>query len=498
MMNNTSLESSASTPSNLSINAMLQAALGSLDVQLEEELFRYRRQRAGHQVMSSRSLGRRQSRKPLDLIAVDQGGKQTKTQPALGMSKAPQISFPLFMVQSAPTATSVQETHDEPLAQADQQQPPSFATDQTPSSLVAPSGVNTEAENLADSQQLAAFERSPKEGDLVPLAATQAQPEDYLESSEQLLRSLAEETKEPASQKRFTDRFLTPLGVGSILLLLLSSATLVYLFKNPSTLSALSLNRFFDSKATNTAQSPTETTQPNGGAVEEIPAMQGPNLAAEEFPEVSLDTLSHLEISPTPMAIEAPSSLPTLPELPEPEVTAQAPAAQAPQVVPNSALPQGATDLSTVLLPSSIQQSGIPSRVAPVAPLPAPPAPVAPARTSNPSAAKLQQSSAPGQAAATRNTQSSSSVKSTEKNPAAAKPVTQSAAPARGGLYYVVMNYGSDRDLAKARTIVPDAYIEKFPQGTRIQMGAFPRESQAKTLVEQLKQQGVKASVYHP
>ena len=497
MINNTSLESSASTPSNPSINTMLQAALGSLDVQLEDELFRYRRQRAGHQVMSSRSLGRRQSRKPLDLIAVDQEGKKTKTQPALGMSKAPPVSFPLFMVQSTPTPTPVQEANEEPLAQADQQQPQSFATEQTPSSLVAPSGVNTEAENLVDSQQLAAFERSPEEGDLVALAATQSQPEDYLESSEQLLRSLAEDTKEPAPQKRFFDRFLTPLGVGSILLLLLSSATLVYIFKNPSTLSALGFNRFFDSKTT-TAKSSTETTQTTEQAVEEIPTMQGPNLAAEEFPEVNLDTLSHLEISPSPMAIETPSSVPTLPELPGPEVTEQAAPAQAPQVVPNSALPQGATDLSTVLLPSSIQQSGIPSRVAPVAPLPAPPAPVAPARTSSPSATKSQPSSAPGKAALTKNAQTSSSVKSTEKRPTPAKPVAESAAPARGGLYYVVMNSSSDRDLAQARTIVPDAYIEKFPQGTRIQMGAFPRESQAKTLVEQLKQQGVKASVYHP
>ncbi|MEW6493458.1 MAG: hypothetical protein AB1589_13275, partial [Cyanobacteriota bacterium] len=259
MIHNTSLESSASTPSNLSINAMLQAALGSLDVQLEDELARYRRQRTGHPVMSPRGLGRNQIRKPLDLIAVDKGGKKTKTQPALGMSTAPQISFPLFMMKSAPTATSAQETNDEPLAQTGQQQPPSLATAQTPSSLVAPSGVNTEAENLADSQQLTSFEQSTEhEGGLVPFAATQDQPEDYLESSEQLLRSLAEETKEPAPKKRFAERFLTPLGVGSLLLLLLSSATLVYIFKNPSTLSALSLNRFFDSKATTTAESPTQ------------------------------------------------------------------------------------------------------------------------------------------------------------------------------------------------------------------------------------------------
>jgi serine/threonine-protein kinase len=62
----------------------------------------------------------------------------------------------------------------------------------------------------------------------------------------------------------------------------------------------------------------------------------------------------------------------------------------------------------------------------------------------------------------------------------------------------VLVNYSSDRDLAQAKKVVPDAYVEKFPQGARIQMGAFKRESQAKTLVEQLKQQGVTASIYSP
>jgi cell division septation protein DedD len=60
------------------------------------------------------------------------------------------------------------------------------------------------------------------------------------------------------------------------------------------------------------------------------------------------------------------------------------------------------------------------------------------------------------------------------------------------------MDYSSDRDLQKARTVVPDAYVERFPQGTRIQLGAFDRESQAKTLLNELKRQGMNASIYHP
>jgi serine/threonine-protein kinase len=65
-----------------------------------------------------------------------------------------------------------------------------------------------------------------------------------------------------------------------------------------------------------------------------------------------------------------------------------------------------------------------------------------------------------------------------------------------GNYYYVVMDYSSDRVLEQARTIVPDAHVHTFPNGTKVQMGAFLRESEAKTLVEQLQQQGVSASIY--
>jgi serine/threonine-protein kinase len=45
---------------------------------------------------------------------------------------------------------------------------------------------------------------------------------------------------------------------------------------------------------------------------------------------------------------------------------------------------------------------------------------------------------------------------------------------------------------------VADAYVENFPKGSRIQMGAFKTESEAKTLIEELKRQGISASIYHP
>jgi serine/threonine-protein kinase len=62
----------------------------------------------------------------------------------------------------------------------------------------------------------------------------------------------------------------------------------------------------------------------------------------------------------------------------------------------------------------------------------------------------------------------------------------------------VLVNDSGKGTLKKAQTMVPDAYVEKFPQGSRIQMGAFKLESEATTLVDQLKQQGISASIYHP
>jgi hypothetical protein len=457
--------------------------MGSLDVQLEEELARYRRQRAGRPVLSPSGLGRHQVRKPLDLIAVDRGGRKTQ-QPALGMSTAPKIEFPLVMVNPTPTDAPPQETEREQINQTERLEFSASTPTEPTASLVARSQTNRTAQNSTEevTTQLTASETSAEvDGGLVPLAAAQAQPEDYLESSEQLLRSLAQEEPRDRSRKpRFTDRVLTPLGVGSLLLLLLSGATLAYIFKNhPSTLSALNPKRFFDSKTTTTAQKPPETTQVNTTPTANPPVFKGPNLAAEEFPEVSLDTLSHLEPNPT----ETPSATTEQPEQPEPEVREQAP-----PVVPNTAVPGSSSDISSALLPSPGQPGTVPSTVVPVAPLP--PLPTIVPRAIQPSIGSLRSKplSAPNQSATQQKSKPSSS----------ATPQTVNPATTRGGFYYVLMNYSSDRDLEAAKKVVPDAYVERFPQGARIQLAAFKRESQAKALVAQLKKQGVTASVYRP
>jgi hypothetical protein len=242
MSQNTSVESSTRSSPNPSINPALQAALSSLDVQLEEELARYRRQRAGRPVISPRGLGRHQTRKPIELISVDKPGSQTQ-QLALGMSTAaPILSFPLVSVNPAPAAAPPNETDRQPMAQPgqlDASYEPALPPVVSPQNKAAADNSMTQAS--VTEQLIPPQEPAEVRGNLVPLSAAQAPPEDYLESSEQLLRSLGEQEADIQPQKRFTDRLLTPLGIGSILLLLLSTATVGYILTNPSTFSALVL-----------------------------------------------------------------------------------------------------------------------------------------------------------------------------------------------------------------------------------------------------------------
>jgi len=457
MSQNTSVESSTQSLPNSSINPALQAALGSLDVQLEEELARYRRQRAGSPVMRPRGLGRHQIRKPIELISVSKLGGQTQT-PVAGRNPAvPMLSFPLALVKPTPEAAFPQEIPREPITQAGLRETPVVAENSvTEDSVPTPMNPPEQPADVA--------------GDLVPLATAQAQPEDYLESSEKLLRSLAQEEGNSPGKKTFIARLLTPTAVGSILLLLLSSATVTYIFTNPSTLTALRLNRFLGLKTPKIAQSSTQTPVAKVNPPQNSPIVEGPNLASEEFTEVNLNTLSQLVTSPTPSA--SPSPVPALPNLRNPGATSTVPS-----VVPNSALPGGSSDLSSALLPPSVQPGvGLQKAVPPVVPLPA-----SSANTSSSTSAAQNPSSGSAKAVGQKSSASQSPASVVSTN-----------------YYYVLLKSADERTLEEVRKVIPDAYVDNFPMGTRISVGAFQLESEAKTLVEQLKHWGIPAGVYHP
>ncbi|MGC1393527.1 MAG: hypothetical protein WA828_04525 [Coleofasciculaceae cyanobacterium] len=514
MSQNLSFESNSSPKA---LNPVLQAALSSLDVQLEEELARYRRQKSGRPVMSSKGLGRHQARKSLDLIDVERVETQPQ-RPALGMSTSPLASFPLFMVQpqdGAPTNATQQP------ASLDQVQ---VAPDSPNMVVAAPNPTDDQSATPAQTQPTAPPER-PTAADLATLS-TQSPPEDYLESSEQLLRSLAqEETTQttPPPKQSFGAKLLTPLGVGSILLLLLGGATAAVVLSNPSL-----LDRFFGPKTPTQPQSSTDSTSTLGNAAnKDTPVVNGPDLAADEFVDLNLNTLSQLQAtpkaSPSVPSVQVPA-LPTLPNNAVPPV--------APRVVPNTALPRRAADLSSVLLNQppagnapymSVPQAGnAPYTPIPqVAPLPRVASPVPQsnttksnqssaasnksntAKSNQPSAASTKSNTAKSNqpsAASTKSNTAKTSAKTpvTQQQPPSASPETVAASPVGtpGGFYYVFLQ--GEQTLEQARTIVADAYVEKFPTGEHIQMGAFPTESEAKAMVEELQRQGLAASIYHP
>jgi hypothetical protein len=76
-------------------------------------------------------------------------------------------------------------------------------------------------------------------------------------------------------------------------------------------------------------------------------------------------------------------------------------------------------------------------------------------------------------------------------------PISQPP-PQNTSSYYVITDYTGDQSLQNARSAVGGAYVRNFPNGARIQMGAFSQESAARSLVQQLQGQGIPAQVYAP
>lgn len=475
MSQNSSVNSSPSSTGNYKLNSVLQAALSSLDVQLEEELARYRRRRVGRPVMTNRSLGRNRVRKPLELISV--GEVQQKPSPSQTNKTIPQLKQPSSIPLPNLTAkkTTSLKQPQEPLVET--QSLDSLLSSQSPKPTQPPvvSHYNDDGESASlaiekkATEQLNPPEKLPENsGSLVKLGANQTQPEDYLESSEKLLQSLAEDEAEFDNQKQVSYQLLTPLNVGFMVLLLLLSATLPYIFSNPSVLSNLDLSRLISSIIPKISKTPQQIKPHQPQQTESVPhspLQGGPNLASEEFVDLNLHTLSQVEATPAPQQTPFYTK-----DVPSPKVVESAP-----KVVTRRIPPKGSS-LSSVLLPS-VQ----PLQKVPLSSLPTTSGSLVPPQ--RPVQSGLLQPA----------------ISETLQNQAASlTTVAEDSLPARDPFYYVLINYDGKRSLQQARTIVPDAYVRKLSQGTRIQMGAFKLESEAQGLVEKLQQQGISASIYHP
>jgi SPOR domain len=476
------------SPSLQPLHPVLQAALNGLDVQLETELTRYRRQRVG-----KANRGRTKQRIAPDIAAAN-ASRNRQAADMLAIGAIGGRSQPL---SEAPSSVG------HPIAGAKSVD----VTDYDPWQSESQSGFGSGAIASPDSATLHPRAGTPETAAALNLSSAASEPnadaevDDYFASSEELLRSLSEEEVELRRQQdpKLLESLLTPLGIGSLLLLVLSSVTVGYLILNPASFKAL--DRFLSHQNS-------VSTEPTGasGEISSAAPFSGstsPNLSAEEFKDVNVDTLPTLPktdatVTPVPTVASAASPKPAASSTTEPDgipgvateqrsartaaaspvpSTALAPvrrsAARRSSQVGNSARGTEASDRSpsssrraTQTQPST--QAARPSRTRPTA---VSPSPAAPAR----STARLSQPS-PEPEVATRPTQ-----------PAAA-----------GRYYYVTSPYSGDRSLEQARQAVGDAYVRNFPTGAQVQLGAFSDETRARELAQQLAQQGVSAQVYSP
>lgn len=251
----------------------LAATLASLEVQLDQELSRYRRTRNGKikpSSVSSKTFTSNQRQKFGATATLD------KTQPAIYTNTTDKTNLALAIANTE-KLTYHQVTSRESVKTKLPPPPPPNPVISRPTQANSSSIVPTKNYEQVNNNLF-----SPEE--------TVVPPDDYLESSEALLRSLAQEQVQakPSPIKDSGDSLLSPLGIGSMLLLLFASLTLGYVVLNPQSLSLMSLGNFFTNSTASSEENTdivNNDTQPVV-APETTPIPKYPNLAAKEFPEV--------------------------------------------------------------------------------------------------------------------------------------------------------------------------------------------------------------------
>lgn len=309
-----------------------------------------------------------------------------------------------------------------------------------------------------------------EEGPIIPLEEVEPAPEDYLDSSEQLLKSLENldhlETatpgdRSPVSEAREREKkpfFLNPLTLGSLISLVLLAALL-------SRWDGLQQFRDFPQislgeKTTDTPPAPI-TANPQSDRPDGLPG--NIDLSAEEFVDIDLNNLGSLGNNPT-----TPPATPDPPPPPSGDPNAYQnqqtvapvpPVRPQPQVLSNPLLmPTDNGSLASRLLPPSLQPQ--PATVVAM-PIPTPPPPVV-------------------------NSEAAEAAKALGLNPQ---------------LHYVVA-IASDGEnvntvLNKINPIFPGALLRQFPEGQAIQLGAVITRQEAQNLAAQWQKNEIKTAIYH-
>lgn len=425
----------------------LAAALASLEVPLDQELARYRRTRTTLVSSNQTRVASYMSsqRQPLTAITTTPGTTQSSV-------TAITTNLPPVSVTVNHQGTTVPDTAkiDVPPASAvavNPQMKPASATLKTEdlNNLNVPStadSAKTQTQlpppppNFSSSIVRTGVKDTNSENLLRP-DDTPKHPNDYLESSEALLRSLTEEQLETRKPSNSSDSLLSPLGIGSMLLLLVASLTLGYVVFNPKGLSQWNLGKLFNGNSSpapeNTKEVGSNAQPQNQPPSTSIPKY--PNLANEEFPEVK---------DPNDLVGLKPKIQPTL------------------AVVPNSVVPQNPANLPV--------------------PLPVPNTALKPR---NPIASSVPLLNLPP----------ASTAKTSPKPMATSPKLNAEIKPGTDGFYHIVIdNKGAVLD--SARQVVPDAYLSLDKQ--LIYLGAFKTKEQVQKQMQLLQARGIKARVQQP
>ncbi|KYC43896.1 hypothetical protein WA1_01725 [Scytonema hofmannii PCC 7110] len=450
--------SSAQSSKPYRLRPALAAALASLEVQLDQELTRYRRTKTGYRTLSQIHVGKVMANQPqsLSAIATTGGKSQLLAEDSLGdeLEKFGFVATPSAPVgmekeDIAVPATTINTpltSTEEPLQKASS---PAKAEDilqrETLQSLAASvsSTIKELESSLSSDHAKTKTTTGSSSVSIVPTSVkehvsqknlaevdnhdSRTQPNDYLESSEALLRSLTEEqSKEKKQPSSSNDSLLSPLGIGSMLLLLVASMTLGYVVFNPKSLPQISLDGLFKKNP----QLATETLERSAKSATNIPEptltplRKYPNLANQEFPELR---------DPNDVVGLKPKSKP-------------APPAIAPNPVPPPFPINPPTQRVQPLPPPT---ATLPSPIVTASPKPKPP-----------------------------------SVKPTPN---------AEIKPSADGLYHIITDNKDSNALASARKIIPDAYLSE--NGAFIYLGALKSKEKAQTLLQQLQNKGIKARI---
>ena len=448
-LNDSSTHQSSKTPG---LKPVLAAALASLEVPLDQELARYRRTRTGLVSSNQSRVASYMSRQPQPLTAIPTTLGATQSSATEIKTNVPPASVPVNPEMNSAPATAKIDVPPASVAVNPEIKPAPATAIEELNNLNVSSTSNTAKTqtqlpppppNFSSSIVPAIVKNTKSENHLQPDDSPK-HPDDYLESSEALLRSLTEEQPETKKPSNSSDSLLSPLGIGSMLLLLVASLTLGYVVFNPKSLPQLNLGNLFNGNSSPTPEN-TEEVGSNVQPQIQLPSTsipKYPNLATEEFPEVR---------DPNDVVGLKPKVQPTPPVAPNPVVPQNPANPQAP--LPNS---------NTALKPTN-------------------PIPLAPVPT--------LQSLPPLNSPPTSPTKTSPKAIATSP-----KPDTE-IKPGTDGFYHVVID-NKGAAFASARQVIPDAYLS--PNKELIYLGAFKTKEQVKQQMKLLQAKGIKARVQQP